>query len=209
METPSLPPMFKNKCYRKGSAWSADRQQLKREKWIVWSYVIYERKARTACRSGAINITFWDLGTFGMSSHWIFFIATFISPKHYNPQTKKKSMCWFGFSGLIGFVFGWGRRQQKERGVYSPSWRSTPRIGVCCGRSKEKVTVCLKPEERMGLGWGVGVGRLGWGGPLWLLIHILTTAYLNPNSSSLSPNTRTPFSLIYDKEVTLLPTDIC
>ena len=80
---------------------------------------------------------------------------------------------------------------------------------MCCGRSKEKVTVCLKPEERMGLAWGVGVGRLGGGGPLWLLIHILTTAYLNPNSSSLSPNTRTPFSLIYDKEVTLLSTDIC
>lgn len=137
-----------------GSGW--------KEKWIVWSSVIYERKARTACTSGAINVTFWDSRTFGMSSHWIFFIATYISPKHYNPQSKKKSMCWFGFSGLIGFVFGCGRRQQKERGVYSPSWRRTPRTGVYSGRSKEKVTVCLKPEED-GTGLGGGGGQTWWG----------------------------------------------
>ena len=64
------------------------------------------------------------------------------------------------------------------------------------------------PEERMGLGWGAGVDRLGGGRPLWFQIYILTTAYLNPNSS-LSPNTRTPFSLIHDKNVALLSTDIC
>lgn len=52
------------------------------------------------------------------------------------------------------------------------------------------------------------MGRLGGGGPLWLLIHILTTAYLNPNSS-LRPNIRTLFSLMYGKEATLLSTDIC
>lgn len=37
-----------------------------------------------------------------------------------------------------------------------------PRTGVYSGRSKEKVTVCLKPEED-GTGLGGGGGQTWWG----------------------------------------------
>lgn len=61
-----------------------------------------------------------------------------------------------------------------------------------------------KPEERRGPGgpdMEVGVE------PMWLLVHILTTAYVNPNSSSLLPEISTPLFLIYVKEITPLSTE--